>query len=173
MAHVPFRDGKMWFGADLEDLATNPDGMYRHLATRLGVDLPPTSEVAPGAPLPVEMNANRWIAKCPDCNGAEFVWFNQPLFMCASCWNGSVGGKWRRLRLPTEEEEEAVEGVLAARPALENRNWVPGESIEDLENENEEHGLPRRAGGGRARPKRARTREGVDGLDQPDNRRNG
>jgi hypothetical protein len=81
----------------------------------------------------------RWIATCPDCGGAEYVWMDDPRFYCVSCRNASIDGLWRPLRVPAERE--AIEAALMARPDPTTRHWLPGESVDDLLDENREHGI--------------------------------
>jgi hypothetical protein len=116
--------------------------VYRPMAARVGVELP-RLDVVSGEPLPAIVNSNRWIVECPDCNGAEMAWKQWPLFVCATCWNGAaeVPYTFRPVRFP--EYETAIERVLMARPVPATRNWLPGESVADLEAENAAHGLPK------------------------------
>lgn len=79
----------------------------------------------------------RWVALCPDCGGAEYVWLDDPRFMCVSCRNASIGGLWRPLRVPADRE--AIEAALLARPDPTTRHWLPGETVDDLLAENDEH----------------------------------
>ena len=76
------------------------------------------------------INENRWIADCAECRGAEFVIEGQP-FICASCGAVSV------VTWPAETEE--IEQVLDKRLNPLNRNWMPGETVDDLLRENSEH----------------------------------
>jgi hypothetical protein len=108
-------------------------------AAHLGISLRALSEVSDAPPIKARVNHNRWIAECPDCAGAEFVWLDEPLFMCQSCFNGVVGGLWRRVQLPPSVGE--VEAALRLRPLPATRNWEPGETPADLHAENAAHGL--------------------------------
>uniref|UniRef100_A0A6M3IXM5 Uncharacterized protein n=1 Tax=viral metagenome TaxID=1070528 RepID=A0A6M3IXM5_9ZZZZ len=87
------------------------------------------------APLEAYVNHGRWIVKC-ECGGAEKA-FENGLFMCRSCWNAGHRHKYRRVIFPAARV--AIESVLEKRP-VPNRNWIPGESVTDLERENDEHG---------------------------------
>lgn len=131
------QDGRKHFnGASIEDIRLGP--MLRR-ATPCGVVVPPSSEVAKADALLARVNHNRWIVDCPDCNGAEFVWLDQLVMMCQSCWNSSVGGKWRRVRIPADVQQ--IEAALEKRHAPQNRNWEPGETVADLKADNRAHGL--------------------------------
>ncbi len=109
-------------------------------AQRFGVTVPPLDQIADTEPVIAIVNCNRWVVQCPDCAGAEFVWREGPhLLMCQSCWNSTVGHKWRRVVIPQEAEQ--VEAILEARPLPDTRNWRPQESLTDLADQNRAHGL--------------------------------
>jgi hypothetical protein len=94
-------------------------------------------------PLPVQVNHGIWIA-LDGCEAQEgvfgggVVWLDDPVIWCPLCSNRATGRKWRPVALPAERE--AIEAVLSVRPE-ENRNWVPGETVDDLLVENAAHGL--------------------------------
>jgi hypothetical protein len=87
-----------------------------------------------------EVNHNRWIAKC-DCGGAEVVDPGYRIFYCFSCFNEETDGRAVKVKFP--RQFDAIEKRLEVRENPYNRNWLVGESLEDLEDENEKHGLPR------------------------------
>lgn len=122
--------------ATLEQWAKGP---LATLAARAGVQVPLLTNISDLPPISARINHNRWIADCPACGGAEFVW-PELLMMCAGCWNGSDGHQWRRVTLP--EDRTQIEAVLRARPLPANRNWQSGETVEKLMAENEQQGLP-------------------------------
>jgi len=82
------------------------------------------------------VNHGRWVANCPrwmdGCTEAHRV---QPgdRFVCANC--GAVGS----VEFPVDLD--LVEKLLAARPVPETRNWLPGETLDELLVENLEHGV--------------------------------
>lgn len=84
--------------------------------------------------LEAEINHGRWIVKC-ECNGAEKAW-EEGLFMCLSCLNGAHKHQYRKVVFP--EQRVDIESVLLCRP-IPNRNWHPGEIVDQLKAENEEH----------------------------------
>lgn len=100
-----------------------------------------------GAPLVAEINHGRWIARCP-CKARPtkrrpeapggVVWLEYPYIWCVRCKNRATAGAWRRVILPADRER--IEALLLARPDPETRNWLPSESVADLERENIEHG---------------------------------
>jgi len=100
---------------------------------------------------PVEafVNDGAWLVHCPadDCHGAEYAW-EEGFYFCTSCKNSYLGHKYRRLVFPVDRAR--IEELLLRRP-LKNRHWLPGETVADLERENEEHAaelLPIAAEGG-------------------------
>ncbi len=88
-----------------------------------------------------EVNHNRWIAKC-ECGGAEVVDPMYRVFYCLSCFNDAHKGRTRKVRFPRNYDK--IENALEVRPNPYNRCWLVGETIEDLEKENEDHGLPKK-----------------------------
>lgn len=93
-----------------------------------------------------------WVARCPapDCLGAEH-YGHAPAsgvvggltpagFRCASC------GLVCRSAWPANAED--IWAVLALRPMVNTRNWMVGETLEELVLENAAHGLPPVTGAG-------------------------
>ncbi len=97
-----------------------------------GVKFNPKLSDAP--PLLAYINHGRWLADC-ECKGAELV-FDEGLLVCLSCFNKAHGYQPRRVAFP--EERLAIEALLERRP-LENQNWRPGESLAQLQAENDAH----------------------------------
>jgi len=81
----------------------------------------------------------RWVALCPDCAGAEYVWWDDPRFYCVACQNASIGGRWRPVLLP--DDRQAIEAALMARPDPSTRHCLPGETVDDLLAENAAYGV--------------------------------
>lgn len=90
--------------------------MYNVLKVRGQVDVDLVMTVDPSAPVVAMIDTGRWGAKCPDCPGAEYVEFGDPVFWCFSCGNVSVGGKLRPVQFPTAQEVEEIELLLTERP---------------------------------------------------------
>lgn len=132
-------DGAAHFGAGLEAVyRLHP--AFAGAAARVGVVVPPLDRVANAPPAPARINHNRLIADCPDCGGAVYAWREGPhLLLCPECWNGAVGGAWRRIALP--RNLAAIEAALGERPLPATRNWSPGESVADLRRERAERGV--------------------------------
>ena len=85
-------------------------------------------------PMKAYVNHGRWLVKC-ECNGAEKVW-EEGWVMCISCFNGRHKHRYRRTVFPRARKK--IEALLEKRP-IPNRNWYPGETLADLQRENEEH----------------------------------
>ena len=85
-----------------------------------------------------EINHGRWIARCL-CGGAEDVAPAEPVFYCLSCGNADNDGRVMTIEFPADRA--AIEEALLKRPEMETRNWLPGESVDDLITENRKHGL--------------------------------
>lgn len=105
--------------------------------------LVPSVEDAPDDTTPVaaRVNMGRWIADCPDCNGAEFVWLDNPRLWCVGCRNAAIGGAWRAVTLPDAEDRAAIEAALVVRPNPANRNWQAPETVAELLAENAAMGV--------------------------------
>ena len=92
------------------------------------------------------INEGRWLADCPaGCGGALIVTMQPALFICVECGSTENGGNWYTVRLPPNKV--AIEAVLLLRPASRpdhatTRNWIPGETVAQLKQENRDQGLP-------------------------------
>jgi hypothetical protein len=86
-----------------------------------------------------EVNHGRWIVRCPFCPGAQYASRTDPRFLCVDCGNAPIEGDWIRVEWPVRPD--AIEAALALRPQFANMNWLPTESLTDLQRENAEHGL--------------------------------
>jgi len=107
-------------------------GPLSQIARRKNVQLPPLSErIAESEPLPAFLHTDRWLVACPDCRrDFQLVWTMTLLYMCATCWNADVGGRWRPVGLPPDRA--AIEAAMSRRPRPQERNWLPGETGEHL-----------------------------------------
>lgn len=108
-----------------------------------------------------------WVADCvrPDCMGTEFLHDlrvpglpagadnprdqRKTLFLCSNC------RQMAEIEWPPEDFKRGVDLVLSSRPVPTTRNWYPldhpgavklrvvhGETLEDLRQENIDHGVP-------------------------------
>jgi len=91
-----------------------------------------------GEAIAVFANEARWIAQCPDCNGAQLASQSDPRFMCNECANIANGGAWRPLTWP--RNRAAIEQALDVRQPV-NQNWLPGETVADLTADNALNGV--------------------------------
>jgi hypothetical protein len=85
----------------------------------------------------VEANWGRWVARCPRplCTNALAVEPGQLLFVCTG-----LGGCGIDAPVVWPADPQAIEMILEMRPVSRTRNWVPGETLEDLLAENAAHG---------------------------------
>lgn len=85
-----------------------------------------------------EANWGRWIARCPEpwCTNAMQVDRGQRTYVCCGLGGCGVG-----VELVWPADPAAIELVLSMRPVPGTRNWLPGESLEDLLAENAVHGI--------------------------------
>lgn len=79
-------------------------------------------------------NWNRWVADCGACTSALTV---PPGTTEAFCWDcHAVIGP-----IVWPADPDGIEAILAMRPDPNTRSWDPGETLEDLLQENAAHGL--------------------------------
>lgn len=82
------------------------------------------------------MNWSRWIADCSSrhCTSALALAPGTPIMRCFDCG-------WVTERIVWPDHTDAIETLLAMRPDEKTRNWEPGETLEQLANENVQHGI--------------------------------
>lgn len=80
------------------------------------------------------VSGGKWIADCPTCNGGIACWAENPKGCCLDC------GTIYPVDYPKAAEEERAIALLSARPDPLTRTWNrhKGETLDDLEAENEE-----------------------------------
>jgi hypothetical protein len=83
-----------------------------------------------------EANWGRWIARCPAglCTSAVQIRRWQQRFECA----GPGGCGWTT-QIVWPADPEGIEVLLAMRPDVHTRSWLPGETLQDLLQENTIH----------------------------------
>ncbi len=114
------------------------------------------------------MNNGRWLIDCPKCSTPLPAW--ESGVVCPMCHPGMLARAFQPLsngflrpvadieivertkneaRSANEEygpgfpiERTQIEKILRLRPAPKFMNWIPGESLQDLLNQNIEHGDP-------------------------------
>lgn len=86
----------------------------------------------------VVANHGRWVVECAYCPSAEAVSIGATTFVCRHelCPHYL---EVQLCELPAEAVE--IEKILVLRPDVQNRNWIPGETVEDLLVESHEHKL--------------------------------
>jgi hypothetical protein len=87
--------------------------------------------------VPVFANFGRWVVACPRCPHAVDVdaRTRTPAFSCAVC------GLRAELEWPSHEMVAGIERLLLMRPDPTKQNWLPGETLSDLLEENVTHGV--------------------------------
>lgn len=103
-----------------------------------GIVILPTGD-AETPRLSPQVGQGRWFVRCPWCPGATILVEEDPRFFCCDCCNAAVGGRYLPVDLPPDIRE--IERVLMRRPDVMTRNWLPGETVADLDRENIEHGV--------------------------------
>lgn len=148
-----YSDHKSWVRGTLKQLNRKTPGY----------DYKMVEEIA-GDPVYAFIDVGRWSARCPDCNGSEYVDPDdpEPVFYCFSCGNEKNGGRWRPVIVPSPEDRAKIEAELNKRPVEPGigpsrlhkvinekplifisgrgalaRSWEPYESVEDLRKQNE------------------------------------
>lgn len=83
-------------------------------------------------PLLMGVNHGRWCATCHECStgvATGKLWREARCFACGAIF----ATVW-------PDEHQMIERILLKRP-LKNRNWEPGEALNELRAQNIEHGL--------------------------------
>lgn len=127
------------------------------------MDRPAKIDKVKGKKVYAELNYGQWIARC-ECGGAEAVDPSDAVFFCFSCGNYSNNGALRPVVFPNnikDIEKEVmkrpirigvgtheIERLTLATPEIYvdskgflSRSWVPGESVEDIKEQNKIGGL--------------------------------
>lgn len=85
--------------------------------------------------LAARLNHGRWLVDCRACPGAGLLNRLEPdgRFRCPDCGAGPHA-------VVVPDDRDAIEDAVAPRE-ISNRNWRPGETVEDLIAANVEHGV--------------------------------
>lgn len=78
-----------------------------------------------------------WYAHCPGCGAPIIVDDREPVLFCPDCFCAANEGHPYRVDFVRKTE---VEELFAKRRDPRTRNWLPGESFEDLRAEQESMG---------------------------------
>lgn len=84
-------------------------------------------------PVDAFISDGEWLIQC-ECGAGNSVDPAQGLARCGPC-----GAVHTHVVIP--DDREAIEAVLMRRPRDVNRNWLPGETVAELERENVAHGV--------------------------------
>lgn len=118
------------------------DQTLEEVASRYGSSVldytPPQGGTLEAPAAAASVNSGRWIVACPFCSGAEYVNFDDLRFFCCECRNAKVDHHPLRVVVPAGTAQIAA--VLIGRPDVSTRNWLPPETVDDLERENKENG---------------------------------
>ena len=120
-------------------------GFVQECWRRVGLGRVPALTAVQGT-VAARINHGRWIVDCPGgCGSAMIVTENPDLFLCPECGSPENGGNWYRVTFPGEKA--AIENILLRRPAFRPdnapaRNWIPGETVATLRQENRNRGFP-------------------------------
>lgn len=85
-----------------------------------------------GEPKRAIVTGGFWKLLC-DCGNAPSV---EPSWKLACCFE--CGAMYEDVVIPDEWRE--IEATLLARPLMATRNWLPGETVDELLSETSEHG---------------------------------
>ncbi len=80
------------------------------IAARRGIKIPLTIAEGEGAEVIARIDNGRWIADC-ECNGAEYVDPDEPVFWCFSC-NNRHHGLLRPVKFPPADTRQRIEASL-------------------------------------------------------------
>ena len=86
-----------------------------------------------GEAIVAHVNHGRWMADCAWCDNSCLTRPDWGVAYCAEC-----GAKYDTTKVIFPEEHEAITAILLDRPML-NRNWITGETLEALRQENKDN----------------------------------
>lgn len=84
----------------------------------------------------VRVNHGVWQTVCPFCDSAQHASETDRRFYCAGCQNEAANHKTLPVKWP--RNTEAIHTQLAIRPHRRFRNWEPGETLADLQRQDQE-----------------------------------
>lgn len=126
------------------------------IEARRGIKIVMKNEAA-DSPVYARIYRGHWIADCDVCGGAMFVDPSDPVFFCLECFNRRENGRVRPVIFPDDRQE--IERAILERPVNDyagvtdseragrafyaaggqtfTRDWIPGETAEDIRRQNE------------------------------------
>jgi hypothetical protein len=91
-------------------------------------------------PLSALISGSDWIVICDTCRESVVIDYGE-VYFCPNCLNAEHGGKAREVVFPKPKDREQIEKLLVRRPNPNNRNWLPHETVKNIQDENEAHGI--------------------------------
>jgi hypothetical protein len=82
-----------------------------------------------------EVRQGQWLVSCPYCPGAQYASKTDHRFFCDECGNNGDG--WSTVVWPDVADE--IESIVGRRPDRNTRDWLVGETVEQLQDENDAH----------------------------------
>lgn len=138
MAASGLSDGRTIFNKSFQDYVKST--IWQKVFRASGNSTYNINSTSDEAPAYAHISHSRLVALCPNCGGAEAVWREGPhVMLCANCGNADIQGRLRTVILPDNLNE--IEQLLMQRSNPATRNWLSGETIEELEAENIGHGI--------------------------------
>jgi len=121
-----------------------PKGVQRFAIGSMLLEPDPDNPDTAELPMPTLayaiVDCNRWLVRCPFCPaGVQYASTTDHRFFCVSCLNLANDGHWVRVVWPADRE--AIEQALVVRANLDQRNWILGETVDDLLAENVDLGV--------------------------------
>lgn len=109
--------------------------IQKHVKIRYKVASPIDWNNPVGNPAHAYILRGSWVVGC-ECG--ECVYYEPPkAFFCPNCLNGENQHRPRPVIIPAERSQ--IEVLLLNRPNPNNRNWLVGETVEQLQAENSDH----------------------------------
>ena len=91
----------------------------------------------PRGRIQAQVTGGLWYATCPDCKTAIIVDDQEPVLFCVTCLCAKNDGHPYEVSFAGQRE---IEDLFAKRKDPRTRNWLPGETIEELKAEQLERG---------------------------------
>jgi hypothetical protein len=124
--------------ADAQPVVRENGGHYRAFVERLAQTYwnAPVNWSVHGSVM-AYVNQSAWAAACPFCPNHQVVEPGQPFF-CVNCMMQGNGFLAMAVSFPPNRAE--IEAILLKRRSPNTRNWLLGETADDLRRENWTHG---------------------------------
>jgi hypothetical protein len=100
---------------------------------------PPPFDFRPRGEVIAYVNHGRWVADCPFCASAMLCVPHDPYFWCVECGNYNNQDAPMAVVFPANWPD--IEQTLEMRRDARNQNWKPPETVDELVQENNDHGV--------------------------------